>query len=131
MKWGRTLDLPGPTGKDASYPTGVALSADGKRAWVCLSRNNALAVQQLLDDEYVVVDHEKFRLQLHRDDAEVLQTYLMPFQLHAAEVLGAKYSWQPSQPTKIEVPGGDADRGSIKIKDQKIAAYGSSCRGFL
>jgi len=66
-------------------------------------RNNALAVQQLLDDEYVLVEHDRFRMQLHRDDVEVLQTYLMPFHLHAAEVLGAKYAWQPGQPTKVEV----------------------------
>ncbi len=66
-------------------------------------RNNSLAVQQLLDTEYTVVEHDNFRLQLHRDDAEVLRAYLMPIQLEAAEVLGAKYGWQPEQSTKVEV----------------------------
>lgn len=66
-------------------------------------RNNSLALQNLLDSEYTVVEHGPFRLQLHRDDAEVLRAYLMPFQLEAAEVLGHKYSWQPQQSTKVEV----------------------------
>lgn len=65
-------------------------------------RNNALAVQDLLDSEYTLVDNERFRLQLHRDDAEVLRAYLMPVMLEAAEVLGAKYSWRPDRPVKVE-----------------------------
>jgi tetratricopeptide (TPR) repeat protein len=65
-------------------------------------RNNALAVQDLLDTEYTLVDNERFRLQLHRDDAEVLRAYLMPVLLEAAEVLGAKYSWRPDRPVKVE-----------------------------
>ncbi len=39
----RTVQLPGPKGKGASGPTGVALSADGRTAWVALSLNNTLA----------------------------------------------------------------------------------------
>jgi tetratricopeptide (TPR) repeat protein len=66
-------------------------------------RNNALAVQDLLDTEYVEFEHERFKLQLHRDDAEVLRAYLLPIQLEAAETLGAKYSWRPQRPTRIEV----------------------------
>lgn len=66
-------------------------------------RNNALAVQQLLDDEYTVVEHEQFTLQMHRQDAEVLRAYLLPIQLEAAEVLGAKYAWRPQQRTRVEV----------------------------
>jgi tetratricopeptide (TPR) repeat protein len=66
-------------------------------------RNNSLAVQQLLDTEYTQVEHGGFRLQLHRADVEVLRAYLMPIHLEAAEVLGAKYGWQPEQPTKVEV----------------------------
>ena len=38
----RTIALPG-----SSYPCGVAISADGARAYVCLSRNNTLAVVNL------------------------------------------------------------------------------------
>jgi tetratricopeptide (TPR) repeat protein len=66
-------------------------------------RNNALAVQQLLDAEYTVVEHGPFRLQMHRGDAEVLRAYLLPVCIEAAEVLGAKYEWKPDQPTKVEV----------------------------
>lgn len=91
-------------------------TGDGKRAKELLDkskqlaaglvdpwRNNALAVQGLLDDEYTVAEQGPFKVQLHRQDAEVLQAYLLPFQLQAAEVLGAKYGWKPQQPTKVEV----------------------------
>lgn len=66
-------------------------------------RNNALAVQRLLDDEYVTVASGPFEVQLHRQDSEVLQSYLLPIQLEAAEVLGAKYGWRPQGTTRIEV----------------------------
>ncbi len=65
-------------------------------------RNNQLAVQELLDTEYTTVDNERFRLQLHRDDVEVLQAYLMPVLLEATEVLGAKYSYLPDEPVQVE-----------------------------
>lgn len=66
-------------------------------------RHNALAVQELLDTEYMVAEHPAFTLQMHRQDAEVLSAYLLPIQLEAAEVLGAKYQWRPEGKTKIEV----------------------------
>ena len=66
-------------------------------------RNNQIAVQELLDEQYTVAEHGPFRVQMHRDDAEVLTAYLLPVQLEAAEVLGAKYGWRPEQPTKVEV----------------------------
>jgi YVTN family beta-propeller protein len=44
----RMIALPGPKGgDDPSYPCGVALAADGRTAFVCLSRNNSLAVVDL------------------------------------------------------------------------------------
>lgn len=45
--YGRYIAMPGPGGKGASYPCGVALSPDGTTAWVCLSANNTLAVLDL------------------------------------------------------------------------------------
>ncbi len=42
VSWSRTLSLPGN-----SVPCGVALSRDGTKAFVCLSRNNTLAVVNL------------------------------------------------------------------------------------
>jgi len=41
--WKRSLDLAGPGGKGASYPTGLALDAKANTLWVCLSINNSLA----------------------------------------------------------------------------------------
>ena len=43
----RKLTLPGPGGKGNSDPCGLSLSADEKKAYVCLSRNNSLAVLDL------------------------------------------------------------------------------------
>ena len=65
-------------------------------------RNNALAVQALLDTEYTMVESGNFRVQMHRDDAEVLRAYLLPVLLQAAEVLGGRYGWQPKKPVKVE-----------------------------
>src|SRR5262249_48505571 len=47
LRWRRTIELPGPKGKDDSHALGVALTRDGKRALVCLSRNNTLGVVDL------------------------------------------------------------------------------------
>jgi len=51
--YGRYIAMPGPGGKGPSYPTGVALSTDGKTAWVCLSANNTLAVVDLASGKVV------------------------------------------------------------------------------
>jgi YVTN family beta-propeller protein len=45
--WKRVIDVPGPGRRGYSFPCGVALSADGATAYVCLSRNNELAVVDL------------------------------------------------------------------------------------
>lgn len=46
--WRRWIALPGPEGeKKASHACGIALSADERFAYVCLSRNNALGVVDL------------------------------------------------------------------------------------
>lgn len=66
-------------------------------------RNNAIAVQELLDAQYTTIEHPQFRLVLHRDDVEVLSTYLLPLQVEAYEVLGAKYNHRPDQPVRVEV----------------------------
>ncbi len=66
-------------------------------------RNNALAVQQLLDEQYVPVEDEHFRVQFHRDDEEVLREYLMPLCLEALEVLGKKYDYRPTEKVTVEV----------------------------
>ncbi|MEY3163129.1 MAG: hypothetical protein RIT25_3124 [Planctomycetota bacterium] len=65
-------------------------------------RNNMLAVQELLEEQYTAVENESFRLLLHRDDAEVLADYLMPVHLAALEVLGAKYNHRPQRRVQVE-----------------------------
>jgi YVTN family beta-propeller protein len=46
LAWKRSIFLSGPDGK-AACATGLTLSADGSRAFVCLSRNNSLGVVDL------------------------------------------------------------------------------------
>jgi YVTN family beta-propeller protein len=47
LAWRRSLFLPSPHGNDDAHATGIALSADGKRAYVCLSRNNSVGIVDL------------------------------------------------------------------------------------
>ncbi|HEB52325.1 MAG TPA: tetratricopeptide repeat protein, partial [bacterium] len=66
-------------------------------------RNNAIAVQDLLAEQYDAVEHGPFTLLLHRSDRDVLREYLLPIHLEAVEVLGRKYGWQPDAKTTVEV----------------------------
>jgi len=66
-------------------------------------RNNAIAVQELLEEEYQTLEHGGFRMLLHKDDSEVLRAYLLPIHLEAVEVLGSKYGWRPDGDTTVEV----------------------------
>ncbi len=45
--WGRKLTLPGPGGKGNPHVGGLTLSHDESKAYVCLSRNNSLAIVDL------------------------------------------------------------------------------------
>lgn len=47
VAWKRQIEIPGPGGKGASYPCGIALSPDGSTACVALSCNNSLGVVDL------------------------------------------------------------------------------------
>lgn len=91
-------------------------TGDGKRARELLEkckqlqpalndpwRNNAIAVQQLLEEEYDAVEQGSFTMLLHKEDSEVLRAYLLPIHLEAVEVLGEKYGWNPEGKTTVEV----------------------------
>jgi YVTN family beta-propeller protein len=47
LVWKRQIPIPGPGGKGASYPCGVALSPNGSTACVSLSCNNSLGIVDL------------------------------------------------------------------------------------
>jgi hypothetical protein len=66
-------------------------------------RNNALAVQQKLDESYERVENDRFVVSFHRDDQGVLQEYLMPLCLEASETLGKKYGHVPEGKVAVEV----------------------------
>ncbi|MFO1052116.1 MAG: tetratricopeptide repeat protein [Planctomycetota bacterium] len=65
-------------------------------------RNNVIAVQDLLDEEYVTVEQGGFRFWLHKADAAVLQRYLLPFATAAKQSLDAKYGLVPEGPVRFE-----------------------------
>ncbi|HWE96593.1 MAG TPA: bifunctional YncE family protein/alkaline phosphatase family protein [Tepidisphaeraceae bacterium] len=51
LRWSRRIALPAPGGKEIhpkdAHPLGIALTRDGATAYVCLSKNNSLAVVDL------------------------------------------------------------------------------------
>lgn len=65
-------------------------------------RHNALAVQDLLDKEYRMVEQGGFRFFFHKDDQATLSEYLIPLHLEAMEQLGLKYSCQPNGLVRVE-----------------------------
>ena len=74
-----------------------------QKAMVNPWRNNAIAVQELLEEEYETVEAGPFTMLLHKEDSEVLRAYLLPIHIEAVEVLGEKYGWQPEEKTTVEV----------------------------
>ena len=53
LKWKRAIELPGPKKKENSHSLGIALTKDGKIAYVCLSRNNKLGIVDLVAGKLV------------------------------------------------------------------------------
>jgi YVTN family beta-propeller protein len=47
LRWRRAIELPAPKVKENTHALGIALTADGMTAFVCLSRNNTLGVVDL------------------------------------------------------------------------------------
>ncbi|MCC6445770.1 MAG: beta-propeller fold lactonase family protein [Armatimonadetes bacterium] len=47
VEWARGIVLPGPGGEGSAHGCGIALTPDGKGAYVCLSRNNSLGYVDL------------------------------------------------------------------------------------
>jgi DNA-binding beta-propeller fold protein YncE len=56
LKWKRAIELPGPKGPkkyESSHSLGMALTRNGKVAYVCLSRNNTLGIVDLVAGKLV------------------------------------------------------------------------------
>ncbi len=66
-------------------------------------RHNALAVEDLLGEEYKRVESGAFVFYIHEEDQEVLATYLLPWHEEAFEFLSRKYGYRPKNPIRIEV----------------------------
>ncbi len=66
-------------------------------------RNNMLVIQELLGDEYDVVERGHFRLLLHKEDRAVLEKYLLAWHEDAYTHLGRKYGYLPKEKVRVEV----------------------------
>ena len=91
------------TGQGAKAQELLAKAKEREPGYVDAWRNNMLAVQDLLNDEYVSEKVGKFEVVFHRDDIEVLREYLLPLCLEAFDVLGNKYDYRPDKPVRLEV----------------------------
>ena len=80
----------------------LAKAKDLRRGFVHPWRNNQIAVQDLLAEEYATVEDGGFRFLLHRDDAAVLSRYLLPEARTAKQALDAKYGLVPRGPVRLE-----------------------------
>ncbi|NSW78167.1 MAG: bifunctional YncE family protein/alkaline phosphatase family protein [Chthonomonadetes bacterium] len=70
LQWSTSIDMPAPSVGGESYPCGIALSADGKTAYVALSRNNSLAIVDLSQGRVVAqigVGVAPFAVKVSRD----------------------------------------------------------------
>jgi tetratricopeptide (TPR) repeat protein len=66
-------------------------------------RRNALAVEELLGQEYVAVETDGFAFRLHKEEQGVLAAYLLPLHQEARTVLGNRYQYLPEERVKVEV----------------------------
>lgn len=93
-------------------------------------RRNQLALEELLSEEYKRVETEGFEFLLHRDDLDVLATYLVPLHQEARDVLGDRYRLKPAERVRVEVLHGWADFSVRTIGFRGFSALGA-CFGRL
>jgi YVTN family beta-propeller protein len=113
LEWARKILLSGPGGKGPSHATGIALSKDGKRAYVCLSRNNSLAI----------VDLESGKLT--KEIAVGIAPYAVL--LSGAETVAYVSNWGGRRPTPGERTAVSSDTPVI-VDARGVAFSGTVCR---
>lgn len=91
------------TGQGARAVEWLHKARDLHRGRVDPWRNNALAVEQLLQSEYTTVARDGFQFLFHKDDAEVLAIHLVPLHAEAFATLGSKYGYRSQERLRIEV----------------------------
>ncbi len=110
LGWTRTITLPGPNGDGPSHPCGIALSADELTAYVCLSRNNAVACVNL----------ETGNIRNHID------TGIAPFDIVLAENGADAYvsNWGGRKPTGKE-RSAPSSGAPVLVDERGIASNGT------
>ncbi len=91
------------TGQGERARTLLRQAADQQKGLIHPWRNNVLASEELLAEEYDRIETEGFVFKIHRDDRAVLEEYLVPFHQEARVVLGEKYGHVPADPVTVEV----------------------------
>jgi len=94
-------------------------------------RHNALAVQDLLEKDYRVVEQGGFRFFFHKDDLATLSEYLVPLHLEAMAQLGLKYSCQPNGLVRVEALHEWADFSVRTIGFKGFSALGACFGNFI
>jgi DNA-binding beta-propeller fold protein YncE len=113
LTWARKITLAGPEGKGASHATGIVLSKDGNRAFVCLSRNNSLGIIDLVAGKLL----------------EEIPVGIAPFAvlLSADEKIGYVSNWGGRRPKPGERTA--LSSGTPTLVDSRgVATSGTVCR---
>ena len=106
-------------------------AAELQKGFVSPWRGNAIAVEELLGQEYRVVEHDGLRLKLHHDDRDVLEQYLAPIYQQAKAELGEKYGYKPVAAVTVEVFHTWADFSVRTIGFRGFSALGACFGRFI
>jgi YVTN family beta-propeller protein len=115
LKLTASVRMPGPDGKGAAFPCGIGLADGGRRAYVCLSRNNTVAVVDLVAgkvEREIPVGIAPYQIALSGDGKRAYVTN----QGGRQPITGEKTA--PSAGTEVPVDErGVAKTGSVSIVD--------------
>ena len=119
------------TGRGHEAIEALKRSKELQKGFVNPWRNNAIAVEDLLGEEYEVVETDDFRFVIHQDDLAVLIEYLPRHHEEARKVLGKKYGYQPTEPVTVEVFHTWADFSVRTIGFRGFSALGACFGRFI
>jgi DNA-binding beta-propeller fold protein YncE len=117
VKWTRDIELPGPVipgdkkrAKGESHSLGIALTKDGKRAYVCMSRNNVLGIVDLVDGKL---------------DGEI-ETGVAPYdvKLSPDESIAYVTNWGGRKPTKDDKTAKSSGTPTV-VDERGVASSGT------
>ena len=117
VKWTQEIDLPGPAtktdkkrSKGESHSLGIALTKDGKRAYVCMSRNNVLGIVDLVAGKLV----------------DEIETGVAPYDVRLSpdESIAYVSNWGGRKPTKDDKTAKSSGTPTV-IDERGVASSGT------